>query len=185
MTMRLRKRWALVAGAGAAAAVTVVLSVGAAGSDATRFALPSADSALFVGLPPSVVNEVLANPKAQSNASIWPSEEFEARNALWQGMVINFTQCRQMLGVYQDWKTTGKASELPQLVLPANPAGDVISSAKIVDTIYREVLASGDMSQLASLLENESGCGVWIPATPGDTEGPVIADVVAKMAAST
>lgn len=179
--MRPRRRWALVAGAGAAAVAAAVFSVGAANSDAARFALPSADSPLFDGLSQSVANEVLANPKAQSNASIWPSEDTEARAALWQGMVINFTQCRQLLGIYQNWKATGKASDLPPLAIPANPAGDIISSAKIVDTDYRGVLASGDISQLASLLQNESGCGVWIPATPGDTNGPVIADIVAKL----
>lgn len=139
---------------------------------------PAANSSLFEGLPEKVVVEVLENPRALSNVAIWPTDESVQRNALWQGMAINFTQCRQMLGIYEIWSRTGEPASLPELVLPSNPAGDVVASAKLVDTAYRKLLAEGRLSELAAMLTNESGCGVWIPATPGDVNGPLIADVV-------
>ena len=140
-----------------------------------------AGSVIFEGLPKDVVSEVLANPTAQANVAMWPEEETEGRNALWQGMVINFTQCRQMLSIYEEWRATGEPARLPTLVLPSHPVGDVIATARQVDSSYRELLAQANRSQLGELLKNESGCGVWIPAKPGDVSGPVIADVVESL----
>jgi len=180
MTSR-RKRISLIAGA---AAVAVLATVGAINNQDVSAVPPSADSPLFEGLPKTTVVEVLENPKAQANVAIWPAEETTGRNALWQGMVINFTQCRQMLTVYLEWQATGVARELPPLELPANPAGDVVRDAKVVDTSYREVIASGDPAQVSKLLLAESGCGAWVPARAGDTQGLVVADVVAKAAAN-
>lgn len=142
---------------------------------------PPAGSVLFEGLPRDVVSEVLANPTALANVAIWPEEETDGRNALWQGMVINFTQCRQMLSIYEEWRTTGEPSSLPPLVLPSHPVGDVITTARQADSSYRELLAQANRSQLGEFLKNESGCGVWIPAKPGDVSGPVIADVVESL----
>lgn len=175
MTSR-RKRISLIAGAAAAA---VLATIGAVNNQDVSAVTPSADSPLFEGLPKTTVVEVLNNPKAHTNISIWPAQETTGRNALWQGMVINFTQCRQMLTVYQEWKVTGVAPELPPLVLPVNPAGDVVRDAKIVDTSYREAIASGDPAQVSKLLQAESGCGAWVPARAGDTQGLVVADLVA------
>ena len=139
---------------------------------------PTAGSVLFEGLPTDVVSEVLANPTAQANVAMWPEEETEGRNALWQGMVINFTQCRQMLSIYEKWRTTGEPSHLPNLVLPSHPVGDLVTTARQVDSSYRELLATATRPELGEFLKNESGCGVWIPAKPGDVSGPVIADIV-------
>jgi hypothetical protein len=173
-------RLARIAVVSSAVALASLVTVGAVSSHSASAVVPSADSPLFAGLPRTVVTEVLTNPKALANVSIWPVEETTGRNALWQGMVINFTQCRQMLQVYEDWKHTGTAPALPALALPSNPAGDVVTSAKVVDTDYRRTIASGEIGQMANLLQNESGCGVWIPATAGDSDGPVIADVVSE-----
>lgn len=142
---------------------------------------PPAGSVLFEGLPKDVVSEVLANPTALANVEMWPEEETEGRNALWQGMVINFTQCRQMLGIYEEWGTTGEHSSLPNLVLPSHPVGDVVTTARQVDSSYRELLAEATLTELGDFLKNESGCGVWIPARPGDVSGPVIADIVESL----
>jgi hypothetical protein len=43
---------------------------------------------------------------------------------------------------------------------------------------FEQDLASGDITLLRDALTNPSGCGSWIPATPGDTNGPTIAEVV-------
>lgn len=181
MTSRRVKGIAIVVGVTGLVIAAVFSTMAATYDPAASRTLPTADSPIFEGLPKDVVSEVLANPSALANVAIWPEDEVEGRNALWQGMVINFTQCRQMLSIYQESRTTGRVSSLPDLVLPSRPVGDVMVTAHQVDSSYRELLAQTSSSQLAEFLMNESGCGVWIPAKPGDVDGPVIADVVESL----
>ncbi len=157
----------------------VMATVAATSPDAPNASWPSADSPIFLGLSTEVVSEVLANPKAQDNIRILPSDATAQREALWQGMVLNFVQCRALLGVYETWQSTGKAPGLAAQILPTRPQEGVVRDAQVVDQFYRAEIASGDISRLRSDLTNESGCGVWIPSKPGDTTGPTIADVVA------
>ena len=161
-----------------------VVLVGAMGSSAASMLgandgrWPTADSLVFAGLPKDVVNEVLANPRAQRNVKMWPSAATDQRNALWQGMVINFVECRNVLAAYQSWNSSGKVPTLPAVALPATPVGAVVKDAMLVDGFYRSEIKSGDVARLRVDLLNESGCGVWIPARPGDATGPTIADTI-------
>ena len=180
MTPRTVKGLAIVVGVGGLASAAIFSTMAGAYAPAES-RTPTAGSVLFEGLPKDVVSEVLANPTALANVEMWPEEETEGRNALWQGMVINFTQCRQMLSIYERWGTTGEHSSLPNLVLPSHPVGDVVTTARQVDSSYRELLAKATLTELGDFLKNESGCGVWIPAKPGDVSGPVIADVVESL----
>jgi hypothetical protein len=161
------------------AAAVVFGTLAASSSGTPNESWPTAQSPVFNGLPADTVSEVLSNPKAQDNIRILPSDATSERNALWQGMVVNFEQCRDLLRVYQSWQSTGKAPALASQVLPTSPVAGVTSDAQLVDRFYRAEIASGDISRLRDDLTNESGCGVWIPAKPGDTGGPTIADVVA------
>jgi hypothetical protein len=171
------RRSPAVFGAGALV-VAVVATVGANGPATRNEAWPTADSPIFAGLPAAVVAEVLANPKAQANIRIVPPEDTARRATLWQGMVTDFVQCRALLGVYRTWTATGKAPQAPASLVPTTPTEDTLRESQIVDSFYRSEIASGDIRRLRSDLLNESGCGVWIPATPGDVTGPTIADVV-------
>ena len=165
-------------------ALSAVVAMGALGtlaasnSGAVDQSWPTAESPIFNGLPRDVVTEVLANPRAQENVRILPADATVQRDALWQGMVINFVQCRQLLAIYQTWQETDNAPELPPLVLPTLPGSSVVKDATIIDGFYRSEVASGDIAKLRADLTNESGCGPWIPANPGDVAGPTIADVV-------
>jgi hypothetical protein len=159
-------------------ALGVIGTVAAGNVGSAETSWPSVDSAIFDGLPRDVVSEVLANPQAQDNVQIWPADATEQRNALWQGMVINFVQCRQLLGIYQAWEVSSSAPELPPVTLPANPVGSVVKDASVVDSFYRSEIASGDIARLRADLTNESGCGAWIPVKPGDSSGPTIASLV-------
>jgi hypothetical protein len=180
VTPRPVKGLAIVVGVGGLACAAIFSTMAGAYAPVDS-RTPPAGSVLFEGLPKDVVSEVLANPAALANVAMWPEEETDGRNALWQGMVINFTQCRQMLSIYEEWRPTGEPSSLPTLVLPTHPVGDVITTARQVDSSYRELLAQTNRSQLGEFLKNESGCGVWVPAKPGDVDGPVIADVVESL----
>lgn len=137
---------------------------------------PSVTDPIFAGLPPQVVNEVLQNPEAQANIAMPVSGQ--ARDALWQGMVGNFVFCRQMLSFYETWHSTGaKPASFPTPVTPEHPLS---SYQDVLNTyaFYKTRVATGDIRVLQDLLLNDSGCGKWIPATPGDSTGPTIADVV-------
>ena len=159
-------------------AVGALGTLAASNSGALDPSWPTAGSSIFNGLPRDVVTEVLENRRAQDNVRILPADESVQRDALWQGMVINFVQCRQLLAVYETWQRTGDAADIPALVLPTAPVGSVVKDAALVDATYRSVLSSGHVSELRALLTNESGCGVWIPAKPGNAAGSTIAQVV-------
>lgn len=138
---------------------------------------PSASDPIFAGLPSAVVAEVLRNPAAQANIDMPISAE--DRNSLWQGMVENFVMCRQLLHVYTSWRATGMPSTadfaIPKPTHPLQPSyGDLTR----LYPFYASHMKPGHIQDLAHDLTNDSGCGKWVPATPGDITGPTIADVV-------
>jgi hypothetical protein len=172
----LRTRRRMVSAVAAVALATTVATVGFAGSGTPPIgAPPKPTDPVFAGLDQSVVVEVLANPQAQQNTAILPVSQ---RNAMWQGMVENFVMCRQVLDVYQSWTATGTAPSDPlPITTPQHPAA---SFPAVVNAyrFYDSEIASGDPSRLRNDLLNHSGCGVWVPANPGDSTGPTIADIV-------
>lgn len=139
------------------------------------YSRPSPDSPFFRGLPPAVVDEVLANSSAQANVDILAPEE---RAHMWQGMVVNFTFCRQQFGAYEAWKASGVRPPAPVFTPPSQPVGDMLADWNSYYSSLRQLIESGDAADLASDLTGDASCGNWIPARPGDTNGPTIGDVV-------
>jgi hypothetical protein len=138
---------------------------------------PSPSDRIFDGLPPDVVVEVLNNPAAQANIAMpLPTED---RDSMWQGMVGNFVMCRQLLDVYTTWRRTGAppAQELA-IVRPDHPLQPSYGDLQMLYKYYGEHIRNGQVTTLATDLTNDSGCGKWIPAAPGDSSGPTIAEVV-------
>lgn len=131
----------------------------------------------FQGLDPTVVSEVLANPVAVKKIDEEPAA---TRDSMAQGIVRNFIVCREFLVAYQDWQRTGLPPRDPSLPEPTNPL-DPSNTAWLQEfPQYVATLHSGDPSRLRELLTNQSGCGSWIPASPGDVSGPTIASVVSS-----
>ena len=163
------------------AAACLVATVGVAASSTPSAGWPTPDDPIFDGLPRTVVVEVLANPRAQDDVRILTPVAPGARNSMWQGMVINFVQCRQLLVVYRTWSVTGRPGVLAPHPVPGYPQEPSYRDVQVIDRFYRAAIASGDKARLRSDLLNESGCGVWVPATPGDAGGATIADVVRSL----
>lgn len=138
---------------------------------------PSPKDRIFEGLPADVVAEVLDNPAARANIDM-PLDPAE-RNSLWQGMVTNFIMCRQLLGIYQAWEQTG-TPPIRQFVMPEpkNPLQPSYRSLQSLYEYYGSHMRAGQIDTLRADLLNESACGNWIPAKPGDVSGPTIADAV-------
>jgi hypothetical protein len=153
----------------------VFATVAANGPAAQNPVRPTADSPIFAGLPADVVAEVLANPAAQENIRIVPLDDDATRDSLWQGMVIGVVQCRELLGAYRTWIATGKAPQAPASLVPVNPEPGMLHASQIEDSFWKREFASGDPRRLRADLLNVTGCGDWIPATPG---GPTIAQVL-------
>jgi hypothetical protein len=162
---------------GAAGVVALVAILGLASGDTPRVgAAPAADSAVFAGLDPGVVKEVLGNAQAQANASINPVGE---RDQLWQGEVMNWVMCRQMFNAYMAWTAGGQRPAEPTLdQRPTHPvSAHIVSEVQSDYRWYGEGIAANSITQLRDALTNQTGCGTWVPAKPG-TKGPVIGDVV-------
>jgi hypothetical protein len=132
-------------------------------------------SPAFAGLDPRVVTEVLENPTAARKISEEPES---TRDSMAQGIVRNFIVCREFLSAYETWLRSGVAPSSPPLPTPSNPLDPSASGWAQEYQNYAGPLNSGDISELKAALTNESGCGVWVPAKPGDVSGPTIADVV-------
>jgi hypothetical protein len=148
----------------------------AAGCSAARSDQLSAADAVFSGLDTAVVVEVLASPAARSRVQ---GDDPEAAKARFQNMVRNFAACRSALTIYRTWVATGVAPPFPkqpQPEIPAATAGDMDSDI----ARFTRAAASGDITVLRDELTNETGCGAWIPAAPGDVDGPTITDVVKR-----
>lgn len=153
------------------AVMALLLVGGCAGSSDVL----EASDPVFAGLDPAVVQEVLSSDAARDRVA---GDDPATAASRYQGMVRNFSFCRSALEVYETWMRTGVAPEFPSQDVPENPA----ASADTMDREIRRVerlVGGGDISLLRADLTNENGgCGVWIPANPGEPEGPTIADVV-------
>lgn len=153
-----------------AAAASAVILVTAACSVGSK-ALSAADP-VFAGLDSAVVTEVLTNPTAtQRRQGLGRAED----ETMAQGMVFNFVYCRAGLNAYKSWMSNG--------IPPAAPVKPSASKPTAADadfaTQYKQLASAihdGDPSALRSMLTAESGCGSWVPAKPGDTSGPTVAD---------
>lgn len=153
---------------------TLLVAVGLAGCSGNDDAAVSVTDKVFAGLDGAVVNEVLDSRVAKERVA---GDEPAVAAARYQGMVRNFIACRAALSSYQKWLATGVAPELPDQPVPLYPAPTAVDMDKDIDQLKRD-LASGDISLLRDRLTNPSGCGNWIPARPGDEDGPTIADTV-------
>lgn len=132
-------------------------------------------AAIYVGLDPAVVAEVLESPVARQKLVEEPPE---TRASLGQGMVRNFLVCRDALRVYQTWLATGQQPDLAPLPTVENPVEP--SNAHWIEDFSRldQLLDSGDPDRLRTWLTGKGSCGQWISAVPGDPGGPTIADVI-------
>lgn len=152
--------------------LVVALTACGGGDDGSE---ASPDAPFFAGLDRAVVEEVLENPRAQANVEILEAQD---RPGMWQGMAVNFSFCRDVLEVYEKWRDSGDTPRrLAALDKPDTPESSYADMVKTLE-FYEGEVRSGDISSLRSLLLNESGCGVWIPARAGDADGPTIADQV-------
>lgn len=149
-----------------------VLVVGACASSKAV----SADASYFDGLDQDVVAEVLADPVARQKIDEEPED---TRASMAQGITINYVVCRDALRVYQDWLSTGSASELAPLPVPVSPMQPSYSDWEASFAGLEARLDSGELEQLRFWLTAEGSCGQWIPAHPGEPSGPTIKDVVA------
>lgn len=134
----------------------------------------TASHPVFAGLDTAVVEEVLSSPAARQRVE---GDDPSTAQARYQGMVRNFTACRSALKVYQEWLATGVAPSFPPQPTPANPASTAADMDRDIERLTKDA-ASGDISLLRADITNPSGCGAWIPANPGDADGPTVADVV-------
>lgn len=137
----------------------------------------SAGASYFQGLPSSVVAEALANPSLRQNME---GVTGGALQSLAQAAVRNMIFCREELHVYQRWIATGQPPAIARGPVPAHPLEP--GNAAIVRD-YASLSAavrSGETSELQTALTDNGSCGQWVPATPGDTSGPTIAQVVAR-----
>lgn len=135
----------------------------------------SAADPIFAGLDPAVVSEALAHPQLKENWEGLPDDD----KARAQNAVRNFANCRASLWVYQEWLRSGKAPSYPPQARPTNPQKWAADMDREVE-LSTKLASGGDISALRADLVNESGCGSWIPAKPGDINGPTVGDVVRR-----
>ncbi len=136
---------------------------------------PAAGSAEFGGLDKAVVSEVLHNPVAMKKIS---EEPVATRASMAQGIVVNFEVCRDAYRVFDAWTTTGQAPALAPLPTPTSPQEPSYTDWKVSYGLLRNRIASGEIDQLRDWLTLSGSCGTWIPAKPGDANGPTIRDAV-------
>lgn len=154
-----------------ALSMAVVLSVtGCTTSDS-----PADASDAYAGLDQAVVQEVFANPVAIQKIDEEPES---TRLSMAQGIVRNFMVCRNAYDTYEQWLTTGERPELAPLPVPENPEEPSNGDWDVTFKALQDRLKSGEPDQLREWLTAEGSCGAWIPATPGDADGPTIRDAI-------
>lgn len=137
----------------------------------------SADAPMFKGLPPTNVEEALANPHVQSSIDL-PYPDPAERESVVQAEVRNMIFCREALRVYQGWIQTGEPPAISPGPMPDDPL-EPGNSAMIHDYAnLKRAANSGEPSQVAALIGGAATCGDWVPATPGDVQGSTISEVV-------
>lgn len=167
-TLRCRGLWLTCA---------ILVSLVAACSPTSSTTTLDASNRAFEGLDSEVVGEVLTNPVALKKLQ---EEPVETKESSAQGMVRNFIWCRALYGAYLEWQNTGVRPAAPALARPANPLDPSDADWKQTYPEWSEVFRSGDIDTLRADLVDDSYCGVWVPAKPGDVSGPTIADAVAS-----
>ena len=135
----------------------------------------AADSPYFDGLPPDVVEEALANPTLQRNLE---GDTDSAKQSLAQAAVRNFIFCREELRVYEAWIETGSAPTVSPGPVPREPLEPGNSAVEQDYSRLEDAVASGEPTQLERALTANGSCGRPIPPSPGDPNGPTIAEVV-------
>lgn len=137
------------------------------------------NSEALAGLDSNVTTEMLANPIAVRR--LRDEQGRAAKESLAQGMAINFTVCRDVLRVYEEWLKSGTPPELGPLPEPNSPRQPAMQNWNDAYLDLQERMASGDPDRLKEFLTGEGSCGEWIPATPGVGSGPTIEEVVRKL----
>lgn len=144
--------------------------MGACGSSGTL----SADSPIFDGLPQQTVEEALANPHLQRNLE--GDEDQQRQQSIAQASVRNIIYCREQLRIYETWLTTGTPPEPTRPPVPDDPLEPGNAAIEQDYAMLENAIESGDPSVMKQRLTANGSCGQWVPATPGDTEGPTIAE---------
>jgi hypothetical protein len=135
----------------------------------------SADSAIFEGLDPAVVQEVLDSPVAFGKVQ---QMEEDTQASMAQGIVRNFVQCRGAYSAYRSWLTTATAPAVPALSDPTAPVEPSNEATERAQVVIAAAIRSGEPAQLRDFLVGEARCGEWIPVVPGEPAGDTIADAV-------
>lgn len=128
---------------------------------------------VLAGLDPAVAQEVLADPNARDTLGTFEGEQ---RDGLAQGMVINFIVCRDALRVLENWRSTGEQVELAPLPQPDNPVAPFFGEWQERYDDLKATYATGEVAALAEWVGGPYGCGIQVPAIPGDPSGPTVAD---------
>lgn len=152
-------------------ALVVAASIAGCGNQDTTL---QAGDQTFAGLDATVVKEVLESRVAEERVA---GDEPNVAAARYQGMVRNFIACRSAYAAYREWVSSGVAPKLTTQPVPTYPAPTAIDMDRDIQA-FQDDLASGDITLLRDALTNPTGCGNWIPASPGDQDGPTIADAV-------
>ncbi|UZN02409.1 hypothetical protein [Cellulomonas sp. S1-8] len=137
--------------------------------------VPTAESDVFDGLDPSVVQEVMDNPVAWGKVL---DEDEATRASMAQGIVRNFVQCRGAYEAYLSWVTDGETPDVPEPSAPTRPIEPAHTAIEQSQAVIEAAIASGDPARLRDVLVGEARCGMWIPLEAGDPDGPKIADAV-------
>lgn len=132
-------------------------------------------SSVFAGLDSVVVQEVLDSPVA--SGKINEETDLADRDSLAQGIVVNFITCRDVARAYEEWVTSGQAPTLAPGAVPDDPLAWYEYEPANRERL-ESAIASGDPSRLRPYLVEESSCGNWIPAKPGDVSGPTIREAI-------
>lgn len=135
----------------------------------------SVDARVFAGLDPVVVQEVLDNPIAMGKINEEPED---SRESMAQGIVRNFEVCRDAAAFYSEWLGTGEKPDLAPLPVPEDPREPSNSAWDADYGLLTAAADSGDPQLVRDWLTLVGSCGQWIPATPGDVNGPTIAEVI-------
>lgn len=176
---RSRRRWAVAA---VAPVVIVALGVYVASprDSASSLANMTSEASYLSGLPPELVDELLSIPAARETLSLeQPGSQFEM---LAQAMVMNLAFCRDLHALYNQWLATGRARPIAPLLSPDQPLEPTYSTWPDHVADYQRRIQSGEVTRLRDGLTADGSCGHWVPATPGQPNGPTIADVVAGKA---
>jgi hypothetical protein len=105
----------------------------------------------------------------------WENSYCTPKRSLRRG--FDATDVGHTLGPAFDRDRAPPAQELA-IVRPDHPLQPSYGDLQMLYQFYGEHIRHGQVTTLADDLTNDSGCGKWTPAAPGDVSGPTIAEVV-------